>query len=291
MRTQSIDTSPEAERIQIMLLRKRGTQKRFQLATSVSNSTLASTHIYLRRQYPGITEQDAMFLSAEHTMGQALVNELRQTSERRQIFPAFSTIDMQSALFPVLRTLEHAGIACALTGPLACCLYGMQQAVKRIDILADLEGVDVAFLHEFLPATFYVRLADIQTALVAKTAILYYHLPSLFTVRIIFPQARLDELAMLKHARRMVLVENEATLPVVTPEDIALLTIDRVLRREAELAQQGRKEQADDIWNELLGVLKVQGSDLDIPFIEQQALRFGLLSAMQQAFEDAGLRE
>lgn len=291
MRMQSIDTSPEAERVQIAILRRKGVSNRFRLTALLSRSTLVGSQLYLQQQHPGLTEREAIFLSMEHPLGQSLVSELRQAAEQRQIFPAFSTIELRSAFVPVLNALAHAGIACALTGPFACCLYGMQQALEQIEILADLEKVDTTLLREFLPEAFYVRLADVQDALAAKTAITYYHLPSLFAIRVVFPRTRLDESAMLTRVQRLTLGEGELALPVLAPEDIALLTMERVREREAELARQGRQHQADDIWNELLGVLKVQGPDLDLPFIEQQARRFGLFPMVHRAFEDAGLRE
>lgn len=107
MRTQSIDTSPDAERVQIALLRRASVSKRFHFTASMSRSTLLSAQLYLQQQHPGITEQEAMFLSVEQPLGKSLTQELRQVAEQRQIFPAFSTIDMQSALFPVLNALKR----------------------------------------------------------------------------------------------------------------------------------------------------------------------------------------
>lgn len=291
MRTQSMDTSPEAERVQIAILRKASVSQRFRRTASLSHLTMIAAQRYLQQKHLGITEQEAMFLSVEHSLGKATTQELRQAAEKRQVFPAFSAIQIQSALFPVLNALENAGIVCALTGSLANCLYGLQQHVEQINVLADLDGIDAMFLQEMLPAAFYVRPADLPIALTEKTAITYYHLPSLFTIQVNFPRTRLDELVMLRRVRRLTLVEDEPAQPVLAPEDVALLTLERVRERETELRRQGRQEQADDIWNELLGVLKIQGPDLDLFSMEQQAFRSGLLPAMHSALEDAGLRE
>jgi hypothetical protein len=290
MRTQSIDTSPEAERVQIAILRKASVSQRFRRTASMSHLTMMSAQRYLQQKNAHVTGLEAMFLSVEHSFGKAITQELRQASEMRQIFPAFATVPMQSALFPVLSALKNVGITCALAGPLASCLYGLQQHVEQIHILADLDGVDATLLTEIFPAEFYVRPDDIHTALAKRSTITYYHLPLLFTIQMMFPQARLNEATMLKRARLLTLVEEEPAQPVLAPEDIALLTLERAREREAELAQQGRKEQADAIWNELLGVLKIQGPDLDLASIEQQASQFGLLPAMQRALEDAGLQ-
>lgn len=290
MRTQSIDTSPEAERVLIALLRQKGVTRRFRLTASLSNSAKVSRCLYLQKQ-SGLTEWEAMFLSAQYSLGQYLSHELRQAAERRQIFPAFSAIELQTALFPVMQALEQMGIICALTGSLARSIYGMQRGLAQVEVLADLTSVDATFLQELLPAAFYVRLADIQTALAERTSFVYYHLPSLFTIRVGFPKMRLNEPTMLTGRRYLTIAEGEPALPVLAPEDICVLALAEIQEEQAELVRRGRTEKPDDLWNELLGVLKVQGPDLDLQLIEQQAHRFDLLDEMQHAFVDAGLRE
>lgn len=70
-----------------------------------------------------------------------------------------------------------------------------------------------------------------------------------------------------------------------------VLTLGEIQQQQTILAQQGRQEQPDDLWNELLGLLKVQGPDLDLSLIEQQASQLHLLTSTQQALTDAGLQE
>ena len=291
MRTQSIDTSPEAERFLISLLRQRGVAKRFQLAVSMSHSVRVAASLACQHQQPGLTEEEAMFASEEYTLGRSLVEELRQAAERSQIFPAFAEADLVAALIPVVRALEQRGIACALTGSLARSIYGMQRTHVQVNVLADLENVDATLLQELLPEAFYARPGDIQAALAEKTSFAYYHLPSLFSVQVVFPRVSLDEITMLKRRHRLTLLEGEPALPVLTPEDVSVLALEEICHEEAELRRRGRREEPDDLWNELLGVLKVQGSALNLQCIEQQARRFGLLDLMQRAFVDAGLWE
>lgn len=289
MRTQSIDTHPEVERILVERLRQGGVIPRFRLTASLSSSIVVAKQLARQRQRPGLTEQEAMFASLENSLGKPLVSELRQISEQRQVMPAFSTIDLPSALFPVLDAFKQSGISCALTGTLARSIYGMQRAVTQIDILADLTNADVTFLQELLPAAFFARFADIQTALATQSSFVFYHLPSLFTLRIAFPRAYLDEVAMLTRIRRLVLLEDMPAAPILTPEDVSVLALKEIQQAEAELAQKGRREEPDDLWNELLGVLKVQAPELDQLWIEQQACHLGLSAWVRRAFEDAGL--
>ena len=184
---------------------------------------------------------------------------------------------------------EQSGITCALTGSLARSLYGMQRALAEVDVLADLTGVDATFLQELLPAEFYVRLADIQAALAEKTSFVYYHLPSLFRIRVSFPQTRLNEPMMLTRMRHLVVVEGEPALSVLAPEDVSVLALAEIQKEQAALVRRGRTGIPDDLCNELLGVLKVQGPELDLQLIEEQARNLGLLKEMQIGFVDAGL--
>lgn len=289
MRTQSMDTSPEAERVLIALLRRKGVSRRFQLAASMSRSIRVPALLVLQQAQPGLTESEAMFLSVERTLGTSLTLELRQTAMQRQILSTFAGIDLAAAFTPVVQTLESMGITCALTGSLARSLYGMQQTHLQVNVLANLDKVDAPFLQELLPAAFYVRAADIQAALKTRSSLTYYHLPSLFSVQVAFPQAYLGETSMLARIHRLILVEGKPAFPVLAPEDVSVLALTEIRQVEAKLASRGRTEEPDDLWNELLGVLKVQGPELDVPAVEQQVSQLGLLPWMQRAFQDAGL--
>jgi len=291
MRTQSIDTSPEAERFLIALLRQNGVAKRFRLTASLSRSAMIGGPLARQQQQPGLTEQEALLSSFRYSLGQALMDELRQVAEQRQILPTYSTVELEAAFVPVIQALEHMGIACALTGSLARSLHGMQRALFQVDILADLENVDATFLQELLPAAFYIRPRDIHAALAHKTSVIYYHLPSLFHIQVAFPRMRLDETSMLKRARCLTVIDGKTDLPVLIPEDISVLALVEIQQEKAELVRQGRKEEPDDLWNELLGVLKVQAPELDIQFIEQQTRHLALRASLMRAFEDAGLKE
>ena len=288
MRTQSIDTNPEVERILITLLRQKGVSRRFQLVASMSQTILLNASLACQTLHSGMTEQEAMFSSVERLLGKTLTAELRQVSEQRQIAPSFATINLLSAFLPVLNVLESVSITCALSGSLARSIYGMQRALTQVDVLADLTNVDATLLYELLPATFYMRLADTEAALASQTSFVIYHLPSLFTLQIAFPRKHLDEKAMLMRAHHLELVGDTPAVPILAPEDVSVLALKEVQQAEAELMQKGSREEPDDLWNELLGVLKVQAPELDQLWIEQQACRLGLSAWAHRAFEDAG---
>jgi len=47
----------------------------------------------------------------------------------------------------------------------------------------------------------------------------------------------------------------------------------------------------DDQWNDILGVLKVQATNLDLAYLEKWATNLGIADILMQAYVDAGLKE
>jgi len=69
---------------------------------------------------------------------------------------------------------------------------------------------------------------------------------------------------------------------VLAPEDVILLLLNDFKRSN---------EGADDLWYDLLAVVKVQNTDLDIPFLVQQAAVLNVTELLERAIDDAGLTD
>jgi hypothetical protein len=84
MRTQSMDTSPEAERVQIELIRKAPPAKRFGLARSLSQSLIQASRQTIRRLHPELSQEELDLLFIELYYGKDLANRVRADLERRK---------------------------------------------------------------------------------------------------------------------------------------------------------------------------------------------------------------
>ncbi|MFL5625587.1 MAG: hypothetical protein ACJ788_08325 [Ktedonobacteraceae bacterium] len=84
MRTQSMDTSPEAERVQIELLRKASPAKRFGLARSLSQSLIQASRQTIKRLHPELSQEELDLLFIEFNYGKDLANRVRADLERRR---------------------------------------------------------------------------------------------------------------------------------------------------------------------------------------------------------------
>lgn len=84
MRTQSRDTHPEAERVQIELLRKAGPARRLELGLSFSQDALQLARAGIKRVHPSASEEEISLIFIEVTYGKDLANRVRAYLAARQ---------------------------------------------------------------------------------------------------------------------------------------------------------------------------------------------------------------
>lgn len=84
MRTQSTDTSVEAERIQIELIRKAPIAKRFALLESWSQFLIEANRQSIRQNHPDASEEEIGLIFVANNYGQALADKLRADLARRK---------------------------------------------------------------------------------------------------------------------------------------------------------------------------------------------------------------
>jgi hypothetical protein len=78
MRARSADTDPEAERVQIELLRRAGPTRRASMALSLSAQVIGLARRAILRSLPGTSEREVSLLFVERHYGRELGSEVRQ---------------------------------------------------------------------------------------------------------------------------------------------------------------------------------------------------------------------
>ena len=76
MRTQSMDTSPEAEHVQIELIRKASIAKRFTIMEAWSQFLIEANKLSICRNHPDLSEEEVGLIFVANNYGQALANRL-----------------------------------------------------------------------------------------------------------------------------------------------------------------------------------------------------------------------
>jgi hypothetical protein len=83
MQTRSADTDPEAERVQIELLRRAGPTHRVQMALRLSAQVISLARRAIRRSFPDATEEEVGVRFVERQYGQELAEGLRRRLAQR----------------------------------------------------------------------------------------------------------------------------------------------------------------------------------------------------------------
>ncbi len=84
MRTQSEDTSPAMEHVQIELLRKASISKKFAMVESWSQFIREATRQGIRRDYPEVSEEEVALILVARQFGQPFADKIRAVLTRRR---------------------------------------------------------------------------------------------------------------------------------------------------------------------------------------------------------------
>lgn len=112
------------------------------------------------------------------------------------------------------------------------------------------------------------------------------HLDTLIKVDIIVPRRTPFDLAMARLIEMHLLDERYRAFPVASAVEMILWKLKRY--QEDKMSRKDGMED-DATWNDILGMLKVQGLLLNKPLLEQWAKTLAVGEVLEQAFWDAGL--
>ena len=79
-----MDTSPEAERVQIELIRKASPAKRFAIMEAWSQFLIEANKLGIRRAHPNLSEEEIGLIFVANNYGQVLADRLRADLTRRK---------------------------------------------------------------------------------------------------------------------------------------------------------------------------------------------------------------
>jgi hypothetical protein len=281
MRTQSIDTTPEVERLQIARIRSFSPARKF---ASVRSWTYTLTSANLHAMRSGTTEANerdiaVRFVTREY--GGALAADFQAAVEQLPEW-TIQEHDLQVAMIPVIEALEHLDLRYYLSGSIACSVYGLPRGAQDIDLVADIQAEHVSPLVKHLPGAYIVNKQACYDAIAQRSAFSLLHLSSLVKVDIILPHGTSFDSLVSQRTQQLSLLEEYQPIWIASPEDVALMRLEWYRNSEAA---------TDDQWNDILGVLKVQAPTLDLKYLHHVAQTLNLSDLLEQALLDAGIRE
>jgi len=183
-------------------------------------------------------------------------------------------------LLEVTRVLDELDVSYVVGGSLASSLHGIPRSTQDADLVAALRMVHVQPFLSGIEGTFYVSPERVASAVRLRTSFNLIHLRTMIKVDLfVFSET---PLARQEMARRQVLPipgELDAHLQVASPEDTILQKL-LWYRKGGEVSERQ--------WNDILGVIKVQGRALELGYLKEWAERSGIADLLARAFTDSG---
>jgi hypothetical protein len=173
--------------------------------------------------------------------------------------------------------LERAGIQYMLTGSFASSVYGMSRGSADIDfvIAADEAGIR-RLLNQLPEKDFYSELDQALDACQQNS--MFNVIDNVTGLKVDFILLKPRNFSREEFRRRKQATVWGVSLYIATPEDIVVSKL--------EWAKMGESErQVEDV----VGILKVRGKDLDRAYIEKWVKELGLTTQWARARQSAGL--
>ena len=190
--------------------------------------------------------------------------------------------DILAATTPVVEALEQLEVPYHIGGSVASSLNGIPRLTIDVDLVTNLKLEHVRPLVRLLEAEYYIDEDAVKDAVSRRSSFNAIHLETMLKVDVFIPKARLFDQEELRRVRLQPLVENTRPFYVASPEGTIL--------NKLEWYRMGG-EVSDRQWNDILGVLKVQDSNLDMAYLQRWAVALKVSDLLERALVDAGLAE
>lgn len=288
MKTQSTDTSPEAERVQVTLLRAASPARHLQLVSALSRMVLHLSMAGLRRAHLDASGRDLAWLAIRHRYGERLAERVRSRVAMLDGSDFMSAApELDAAMAPVLDAFEQLGIAYFVGGSVASSIYGIPRATLDVDLVADLKAEQIPALLQRLQDAYYTSEDAMREAVRDRSSFNVIHLQTMLKLDIFVRKARpFDDEAFGRVRRELVDDETGRVFVLPSPEDILLAKLEWY----RQWYRQGN-EVSDRQWGDILGILKVQGAVLDLGYLRRWAGNLGVADLLERALNEAGLSD
>ena len=175
--------------------------------------------------------------------------------------------------------LDSLSIRYAIGGSVASALYGTVRFTRDADINVEPFSPVADRLYQLLQDEFYISREAMEEALKSHGSFNVIHFETAFKIDLFVSRPREFERRLLER-RHLLRLSDESSrdVSVVSPEDIILLKLDWFRQTGCTSERQ---------WNDVLGVLAVQGDALDFDYLTDSARELGLEELFNRARAEA----
>lgn len=179
----------------------------------------------------------------------------------------------------VTTVLENLNVPYFICGSLASTFHGMIRTTQDSDLAAILGKHHVMPFIEALDGEFFIDAEMVKEAIRRQGSFNIIHRESMFKVDIFIPAMRGFEESQFERAAEQILSEKpQVQARIATAEDTLLAKLEWYLLGN---------EVSERQWRDVLGILKVQGSNLDFDYLRQFAQELQVDDLLEKALSEA----
>lgn len=182
---------------------------------------------------------------------------------------------------PVISALNSLAIPYAIGGSVASSLYGDPRSTRDLDLVAKMDGGQVAEFVAALGDHYYADEMAIREAVRSARSFNVIHLATMVKIDVFISKQTPFARSQLERSRVTEIgFDPPFSASFASPEDTILSKLDWYRLGG---------ETSDRQWNDILGVLKVQGQSLDFAYLDRWAAELRVADLLARARDDAGV--
>ena len=158
------------------------------------------------------------------------------------------------------RVFDSLGVRYVVGGSLASSVYGIPRATQDVDLVADLTPAHVDTVTSALAGDFYIDAAMVRDAIQRRASFTVIHLATMFKADVFILKEDSWSRGQMARARteRLDSPDGQLTIRFASPEDTVLHKL---------IWFKLGNQVSDRQWQDIVGVLKVQGAALDDEYL------------------------
>lgn len=179
----------------------------------------------------------------------------------------------------IAAALDELGIAYHIGGSVACGAHGDPRSTNDLDIVADIRPEHAAPLTRRLEDAFYIDEQMILDAIAHERSFNVMWLEKMYKVDVFVLKSRgFDQAAWQRSVTAAPFLKSDREFPIASAEDILLNKLEW-FKIGGEISERQ--------WLDVIGVLRVQRSDLDWAYLRKWAAELEISDLLEQAHREA----